>query len=96
MESIVSQEENLKFRTGWDIDAREATENLIKLKRQMIDDVLSDIANFCGKSVDIKHIQTTPPSKIFDELKRAEQYDDQEQPKYKTLQHGYETCSYPG
>ena len=84
MESLVSQEENLKFKSGWDIDAREAIRNAVKLKQQLIDDVLSDIANFCGKSVDIKHIQTTPLSKIFDELKRAEQYDDQEQPKYKT------------
>ena len=84
LESIVPQEENLKFTTGWDIKAREAIRNAVKLKRQLIDDVLSDIANFFGKSVGIKHIQTTPPSKIFDELKRAEQYDDPEQPKYKT------------
>ena len=49
----------------------------------MIGDVLCNIANFCGKAVDIKQIQTTPPSKIFDELKRAEKYDIQGHPKYK-------------
>ena len=69
--------------TSSDSDAREALHIAIQSCRQTIDEVLSSIGNFCGKQVNLEEIKAMQPSRIFDELKRAEQYDNQDNSKYK-------------
>ena len=69
MESLVSQEENLKFKSGWDIDAREAIRNAVKLKRRQscyvrltlnatldcIDDTGNGLPYFCRQNKILVH-----------------------------------------
>ena len=69
--------------TNSDSDAREALHIAIQSSRQTIDEVLSSIGNFCDKQVNLEEIKAMQPSRIFDELKRAEQYDNQDNSKYK-------------
>ena len=69
--------------TNSDSDAREALHIAIQSGRQTIDELLSSIGNFWGKQVNLKEIKAMSLSRIFEELKRADQYDNQDNSKYK-------------
>ena len=69
--------------TNSDSDARKALHIAIQSSRQTIDELLSSIGNFWCKEVNLKEIKAMSLSTIFDELKRAEQYDNQDKSKYK-------------